>query len=400
MRIPTNTKKSTPSRERFAKLMEAELRAGGVAAPIRFDAKTFMLHVEGDKTQDLYLGNALAEYLSAPASERRGILQKYAGSVAFVEEPSLEEVREILLPRVRQRVYYHANAFRMAEAGASMTPFPHLVVSEHLGVSAVIDYPDRIQESFEDPVKRWGIPIEELLRIGSENLSERSQEPFRELAPGCWQSPWRDNHDSSRLFLTNMIRSLRVKGNHVAMVPNRDTLLVTGSEDDGGLAVMAGIAAKEYGENRAISGIAVKLDGDKWSPFMVAQGHPAFVILRELQYRTVQSDYADQTNALIEWHEKNELDVFCAALQVYQNDEGFRSVAAWSHGISTLLPLADEIAFFAFGPGEKPQGKPLIRAWDEVSRVIGHRMKINDMYPYRYLVESFPSKKELKELGE
>lgn len=63
---------------------------------------------------------------------------------------------------------------------------------------------------------------------------------------GFWQSPWRDKHDASRPFLTNLVRSLRVKGEHVAMVPNRGTLCFTGSEDERGLALMATLSKKEY----------------------------------------------------------------------------------------------------------------------------------------------------------
>lgn len=398
MGIPPNQGKGTPTPERFAKMMEAELRAAGITAPIQLDAKTFILHIEGDKAYTMFLGNALAEYQQVPKGERRGVLRKYAGLTYPEKEQPLDEVRDNLLPRVRQRVFYHVNALRTAKPGESTQPFPYRLLSEYLAVNVVIDFPDHIQETFKDPREKWGVSIDELLEIGTENLRKRSEEPFWELEPGLWQSPWRDNHDASRLCITELIRSLRVKGNHVAIVPNRDTLLVTGSEDADGLALMAGIAGKEYAENRSISGIAVTLDGEKWNPFMVARGHPAFMSLRELRYRTLQSDYAEQTSALIEWHEKNEIDVFCAALQVFQTDEGFRSVAAWSEGAPTLLPVADEVAFMAFGPNEKPHGKPLMRGWDDVLRVVGHRMKLQDMYPTRYLVETFPSKKELTQL--
>ena len=59
-----------PSPDRFAKMMEAELRAAGVTAPIRYDAETFSLHIGGDTTHDLYLRNALAEYQQVPAVKR------------------------------------------------------------------------------------------------------------------------------------------------------------------------------------------------------------------------------------------------------------------------------------------------------------------------------------------
>jgi hypothetical protein len=79
MGIPPNQGKGTPVPERFAKMMEAELRAAGITAPIQFDANTFILHIEGDKAYTMFLGNALAEYQKVPKGERRGVLRKYAG---------------------------------------------------------------------------------------------------------------------------------------------------------------------------------------------------------------------------------------------------------------------------------------------------------------------------------
>ena len=54
------------------------------------------------------------------------------------------------------------------------------------------------------------------------NQSEISQENFTCPAPGVWASPWRDNYDASRLVLLDLIRRHKVKGDYVAMVPNRD----------------------------------------------------------------------------------------------------------------------------------------------------------------------------------
>ena len=51
-----------------------------------------------------------------------------------------------------------------------------------------------------------------------------------------------DCYDASRLLLLDTIRQFRVKGDYIAMVPNRDTLIVTGAEDADGLKAMVGLA--------------------------------------------------------------------------------------------------------------------------------------------------------------
>jgi hypothetical protein len=59
-----------------------------------------------------------------------------------------------------------------------------------------------------------------------------------------------------------LIRELEVKGDPVAMVPNRDTLLVTGWADEPGLARMAALAEDAAGHPRPVSGVSVRLEGD------------------------------------------------------------------------------------------------------------------------------------------
>jgi hypothetical protein len=119
----------TPSPERFAKMMEAEIRAAGISAPIHFDSKLFMLQIEDNEKHFLALRNAYIEYQKAPRKERRGVLQRYVGHLADPGvSDSFDEVRPNLLPRVRERVFYHSNPYRIAKAGSQPVVFccaPH-----------------------------------------------------------------------------------------------------------------------------------------------------------------------------------------------------------------------------------------------------------------------------------
>ena len=40
-----------------------------------------------------------------------------------------------------------------------------------------------------------------------------------------------DGYDSSRLIILDLIRQFQVKGDYIAMAPNREMLIVAGSED-------------------------------------------------------------------------------------------------------------------------------------------------------------------------
>ncbi len=141
---------------------------------------------------------------------------------------------------------------------------------------------------------RWGVAYEKALRDARANLLEISGEPFESPQPGLYVSPWRDNHDASRLLLTNRIRRLDVKGDHVAMVPNRDTLLVTGSADFAGLARMAEIATAAMDEPYWVSGLPVRLTDGGWARFMPDAEHPSFRDFKSLRTRSIGVDYGEQ----------------------------------------------------------------------------------------------------------
>src|SRR5436853_346163 len=48
---------------------------------------------------------------------------------------------------------------------------------------------------------------------------------------GVYISATGDNYDASRLMMLDLVRKMPVRGDYIAMVPNRDTLVITGSDD-------------------------------------------------------------------------------------------------------------------------------------------------------------------------
>ncbi len=66
-----------------------------------------------------------------------------------------------------------------------------------------------------------------------------------------------DSYDASRILIKDAVRRFQVKGDHIAMIPNRENLIVVGSEDVQGLAGMVKLANKALKDPRPISGIAL-----------------------------------------------------------------------------------------------------------------------------------------------
>jgi len=86
--------------------------------------------------------------------------------------------------------------------------------------------------------------------------------------PGVWVSPWRDDHDAARLLLPEVIQHHPVKGDTIALIPNRNTLILTGSQDEAGLAQMAAMGKKIGDHPTALSRIPLRYDGKHWLPFL------------------------------------------------------------------------------------------------------------------------------------
>ena len=219
------------------------------------------------------------------------------------------------------------------------------------------------------------------------------------MTRGVYVSAWHDNHDASRLVLIDLIRSLEVKGDHVAMVPHRDVLVVTGSEDVDGLAKMAELAEAATSDTRFMTAISVRLQWDEWVPFRLPVGHSLHSRFEYLRYQSITRDYEEQQTLLDQLHERNDEDVFVASYTTTQNQDTGKvsSYCVWSKDVLTLLPEADRVHLF----DDSMSGDDKIVAiatWDRVLEIAGGLMQRQDMCPPRYLADAFPSSEELAEL--
>ena len=201
--------------------------------------------------------------------------------------------------------------------------------------------------------------------------------------------------DAYRLLLLDSIRQMPVKGDHVAMVPNRDTLIVTGAEDEEGLKGMIALAKDALQQPRMISGLAFCLVGDEWLPWLPDASHPTYGELRTLQVQSHGQDYSEQKSLLDRLHEKTKQDIFVASFSAmeHKDTKELTTYCVWSRGVLALLPRTDLIAFVQEGKD------PLMAKWDRVAEVVGHLMEPLDIYPQRFQVSDFPTDEQLAAMG-
>jgi hypothetical protein len=205
---------------------------------------------------------------------------------------------------------------------------------------------------------------------------------------------WNDSYDSSKLFLYDLLWHLDVNGDHVAVAPNRETLIVTGSEDYAGLSVMAKGCEKAQEDPRPLSSIPVILQDKTWVTCQPEPGHPEYESFRRLHIVEQARDYAQQKDLLERWHKMTGDAVLVATYKaVADKDTGaYSTYCAWTKGIPILLPEVDEVAFVR---GVKSLGSA---PWERVREVAGDLMEPMDLYPKRFRVERFPSPEQLTAL--
>lgn len=238
------------TKDDFAKLMMDRIRETGEKGKLVYDSKEFSLRGEGKTYAAMFLTNGYIEYCSAPLADRGRVIRHYVRNwfSASKEMPEeFEDVKPDLLPVVRSRSYFEINNLEVVD-GLPLN-WPYEVLGEHFGVGIVYDLPESMRSVAQGSLDKWGVTFYEALEAAMENLLTLEA---NFIGPGdcegVYLSATGDNYDASRLLMKDAIRRFQVKGDPIAMVPNRENLIVVGSEDAFGMAGMAKLAAKAMKE--------------------------------------------------------------------------------------------------------------------------------------------------------
>lgn len=380
--------------DRFARLVIAHLRKLAPDRPVRYDAEHFQLTDAGGARINLH--NFFTEYQRMPRAVRKRLLDSLAQTLLFTSDApvDLATASAGLLPRVRERAY--RESVRLQCANATEAEADELMVcrplNDHLTLELVIDGEHTIQSVGTKTLREWGRSIDDLLPQAVDQLWKRSNQNFVELAPGLWKSPWEDSHDVSRLYLPDLIWQLPVKGRHVAFVPHRDLLLVTGSDDAPALAAALNIVEEVAStQPRFMTGRPFILDGRDWLPWEpdgnreIDSDLRAAILISDARLRNDQSATLDQR------HQSRNIDLPSSQVQVLSVEGSLVSYTTWAD-VPSLICDADLIAIAA-PAGARDDELPLY-LWSDVRARLGNLMKPTNDWPTRYRVERVPSQSE------
>jgi hypothetical protein len=389
------------SPDKFAKMVTRRARRRGCDGPMKYDRDEFALNSDYGTW---FLSNMYAEYYAAPFLQRNRVLDTFITSVletAADMPSSLDDARANLLPKVRERVFHESWNLHSLLKENSPPKIQYQVVAEHMAVDVVYDTPSSVRTVSLEDFEQWGVTFEEALAIGRDNLWNISKEPFGKLAPGTYVSTWQDTHDATRMFLHDLVWQLDVKGSHVAMVPDRNVLLVTGSEDAEGLLRMAEEAQQVLDESpRPLCGLAFILNGSAWEPYLPPDDAPSYGKLSLLACQYMASACNEQKSRLEDIYERDGTDIYVATYDAVQNSNTGRvlSYCTWARDAESLLPVTDLVGLF---DSDLPKDDQYLgfASWSQVASIVGAAMELcSEMYPPRYRVREFLSPEQLAQI--
>lgn len=379
--------KSPMSRDEFGGAVQARIARAG--SDVHYDPERFQISREHG---GLNLCNFYTRCLAAEERDRESVIEHAAQSYFETDindiDEKLSEWRERVLPFVWSRGDWE---WLRAEGKTWTRP-----LGDHHVVGVLIDLPTTVMYPPATSLNDWGVTGQEALAVAIERLRAMESRPMEEATPGVFVSPWQDSHDCARLLLPEMFNRLKLKGEPVAVAAMRDSLFVTGSQDEKGLRVVYGVAQEAWSQAYPVSLRPLVLRNMQWQSWVPEPGHPAMDVMRQSVIMQAARDYEHQREKLDESHAAEGKDIFLASYSVGKTPEGqVLSYCVWGNGVHAWLPRTDAIAL-TDSPG--PEGQTWFVQWETAEQIVGHLMTKIDTYPSRYEVTGFPSTDEIKRM--
>ena len=116
--------------------------------------------------------------------------------------------------------------------------YPYSVVGHRLAVGLVYDFPESMSLIQQCHLDAWDVSFDEAMHAACDNLLQITDKFLTSEDAGVYVSVRHDSYDAARFILTDLLGEFDVEDDLVAMVPNRNTLIVTGTDDAEGLVTM------------------------------------------------------------------------------------------------------------------------------------------------------------------
>ncbi|QDU62290.1 hypothetical protein Pan216_31570 [Planctomycetes bacterium Pan216] len=383
-----------PTPDKFAEAIMEALKVAGDTRTPTYDPDGFRIDFS-DGTR-IGLTNIYSQFEDLDSDGRTTLLEnivKVAVPGKRQELPAtLEEARPSIVPKLWSRGMMERLSLERRAKGETELDSPLIPVGDHLYASIAYDLPHAIRSLNMEDLEAWNLTIYEALEIARENLGSATH-AFAKAGDSLYLSLAGDDYDACRLLLPHVLRDFDVKGDPIALVPDRRKLLVTGSEDEEGLELMLELLDIEEEDGWPLSDVPLRLaDDDVWEDWLPPEGHPLRERFSRKRKEFVASLYGELREPLQElWGEQ----AYVASVMLIEDKETGerRTVSTWGKGLRTLLPETDEIALVTHD-----EGVVLDVPFATLREHLGEMIKPVDVYPRRYEVSAFPSQAQIDQV--
>jgi hypothetical protein len=374
-------------RARFAAQVQAALRSRSGARYTYVPGDFALLRPGTDHV--VFLANIFATCQNLPRHLKRQQIAGFVASLAEADEPlptTFDQARTALMPVVRAMADWHAVQRHGGQQGraVALSP-PGIRIGEDLGVWLALDRPNSVTHLKSSTLDSWKVDFATAYAAAEENLRARTARPFERRDDGLYASNWHDAYDSSRLLLPELLRALPLEGPPVAMVPNRDWLLVADSAKPAAWEGLGALAAEIFALPRPLSAAVLQPGSRGWETMALDPARPEHRALLALQRRYLAGRYAEQKRQLDEERDSTGNGAFVASVFEVDDPAGAYTLAVWGKGMRALLPRVDRLGF-----KDSPESPVQQVSWNEAVRLAGALMQPMGWFPERWLVAAYP----------
>lgn len=410
MTSPENPEHDNPelkphtTRDQFAELLIQAARKAGESSRMEYVSQDFQILFFGDGDGidgSSSLHNVYAEYLEVEPHKREMVIRRFLRTILARARPlpnEFADCREDIMPVVRSRFFSERLRLETLKNGDAISQSELLAIplGDMFEVVLVYDLPESMRFLNQETLREWGVSLFEVYEAAKENLEQRPA-GFTGIEGKFYVSVEDDNYASSRILLTDRIRELDIAGDFVAMVPNRDSLFIAGTEDADSLLMLAEMGEQASKRPRHQGSGVIRLVGGEWESWLPSRNHPHFNRYMKLHSETLAEEYSDQKPLIAEILRNRADDTYVSDFMPVSLKNGLYSTfSVWSDGVKSLLPQSQRVVFMRGGLDGKTEPTILGAAsWEHVREIVGYRMQETDYYPPRYLVEDFPDSEEL-----
>jgi len=260
--------KKTLSITEFTKVYANKLKSVYKEKQFILTSDTAIAYSDNGNNIKMYPDNAYREYLADPGSLDK-VLTKYIAATAEVFKEKKLTIENIV-PLIKPAEYINSINFTTGSNGNKPASLVYEKYNEQLIIVYAQNFDNGLAMLTDSNFIKLGIGMDSLRRASIKNLNKALPEIKTQGNGTIYGVMAGGTFEASLLLLPYMWdkKNFNVKGDFVVSVPNRDILLVTGSDDKEGLTQIKEITAKIYqtGDHQISPGL-FKWNGAKFIKF-------------------------------------------------------------------------------------------------------------------------------------